>query len=43
MSKWQEITVTTTEEAQEAVANLFYEIGSWCSHWDPNAVFQFDA
>jgi len=28
MSKWQEITVTTTEEAQEAVANLFYEIGA---------------
>lgn len=28
MNKWQEITVTTTEEASEAVANLFYEIGA---------------
>lgn len=28
MNKWQEITVKTTEEAQEAVANLFYEMGA---------------
>ncbi|HHX50154.1 MAG TPA: 50S ribosomal protein L11 methyltransferase [Clostridia bacterium] len=28
MSKWQEITVETTEEAYEAVANLFYEVGA---------------
>lgn len=28
MNKWQEITVTTTEEAAEAVANLFYELGA---------------
>ncbi|MDS1029442.1 50S ribosomal protein L11 methyltransferase [Bacillota bacterium LX-D] len=28
MSKWQEISVTTTEEAAEAVSNLFYEIGA---------------
>lgn len=28
MSKWQEITVKTTEEAQEAVTNLFYEMGA---------------
>jgi ribosomal protein L11 methyltransferase len=44
MSKWQEITVTTTEEAQEAVASLFYEIGAaGVVIGDPNAVFQFDA
>ena len=28
MRKWQEITVETTEEAYEAVANLFYEVGA---------------
>lgn len=28
MSSWQEITVETTEEASEAVANLFYEVGA---------------
>jgi len=44
MSKWQEITVTTTEEAQEAVANLFYEIGAaGVVIGDPHAVLQFDA
>ena len=44
MGKWQEITVTTTEEAEEAVANLFYEIGAaGVVIGDPNAVFQFAA
>lgn len=44
MSKWQEITVTTTEEAEEAVANLFYEIGAaGVVIGDLNAVLQFDA
>jgi ribosomal protein L11 methyltransferase len=28
MTNWQEITVETTEEACEAVANLFYEVGA---------------
>lgn len=28
MSNWREITVETTEEAAEAVANLFYEVGA---------------
>ncbi|NLC76762.1 MAG: 50S ribosomal protein L11 methyltransferase [Clostridia bacterium] len=28
MSNWQEITVETTEEAAEAVANLFYDVGA---------------
>lgn len=28
MSNWQEISVETTEEASEAVANLFYEVGA---------------
>jgi ribosomal protein L11 methyltransferase len=44
MSKWQEIAVTTTEEAEEAVANLFYEIGAaGVVIGDPGAVLRYDA
>lgn len=44
MSKWQEIAVTTTEEAEEAVANLFYEIGAaGVVIGDPDAVLRFGA